>query len=294
VIQRWWPTLALAVGAGCGTGDRIVVASKNFTESVILGELVAQHLEHAGFDVDRRLNLGGTFICHEALLAGSADLYVEYTGTAYAAILELPTERDPARVRQVLDSVYAARWNLEWLDPLGFENTFAILIRGADARRMGLETLSDAIPYAASWRAGFGYEFMERADGYRGLREAYGLAFRDRPAVMDLGLTYRALAEGRVDVIAGNSTDGQIEALGLFQLRDDRRYFPPYEAVPVARRAVLDAHPTLRGTLRVLSGRLDERAIRRLNYLVDVERRDLREVVREFLAAGSAPAAAVP
>jgi osmoprotectant transport system substrate-binding protein len=271
--------------AGCGgSGRSITIGSKNFTESVILGEIVALQLERHGIAVDRKFFLGGTFVCHEALTAGQLDIYVEYTGTAHSAILELPTLRDPLRVRRQVDSVYRARWDLQWTEPLGFDNTFAMLIRGDDARRLTISTLSEARPYTASWRPGFGYEFAQRADGYRGLVERYDFEFAEQPAVMDLGLTYRALAERRVDIIAGNSTDGQIEQLDLYHLTDDKRYFPPYEAVPVVRREVLAADPEVRGALRELGGILTEEQMRRLNYLVDVEHRDARQVAREFLA----------
>lgn len=275
--------LGLLLASGCGRSDAVIVGSKNFTESVILGELVAQQLERYGIPVTRKLNLGGTLVCHRAIVAGQLDVYVEYTGTAYAAILQLPPERDPLRVRQTVDSIYRARWGLVWTEPLGFENTFAILIRRKDAERLGIRTLSEAVPYAKTWRPVFGYEFMERADGYRGLVETYGLEFAGSPGTMDLGLTYRALADGVADVIAGNSTDGQIQALDLFALEDDRNYFPPYEAAPVIRAAVLERYPVAREALRALGGRLDEATMRMLNYQVDVARRTVAEVVREFL-----------
>lgn len=268
----------------CGSEVDVVVGSKNFTESIILGEIVAQQLEGAGLAVDRRFNLGGTFICHEAMVAGQIDVYVEYTGTAHAAILELPIERDQAIVRRQLDSVYATLWDLEWTAPLGFNNTFAMLVRGDAAARHALETYSDVGRFAAEWRPGFGYEFAGRADGYEGLSDAYGFRFEGQPAVMDLGLTYRALAQGQVDIIAGNSTDGQIAALGLFQLEDDRNYFPTYDAVPVVRSEILEAHPEVHGLLDALGGTIDEETMRRMNYRVDVERRPIREVAREFLA----------
>lgn len=275
---------SLAVG-GCGRGDAITVGSKNFTESVLLGEIAAQALEQAGYAVVRKLDLGGTFVCHEALVAGQIDVYVEYTGTAYGAILERPTTRDRRQVRRIVDSVYGARWDLEWTEPLGFDNTFAMLIRRADAEQLGVSTLSQAAPFAPQWRAGFGYEFMEREDGYAGLTRTYDLTFKGQPSVMDLGLTYRALADGKVDIIAGNSTDGQIAALDLVPLVDDRRYFPPYEAAPVARRATLRSHPGVRDVLRRLGGTIDAAAMRAMNYEVDVKKRDVSVVAREFLAA---------
>lgn len=281
--------LLLLAAIACGGGDRITICSKNFTESILLGEIVAQQLEEAQLTVDRRFNLGGTFVCHEALIAGQVDAYVEYTGTAYSAILKLPPSRDPARVRAAVDSAYRTRWDVVWTEALGFENTFAILVRGADARRLGLTTISDAVPHARAWRPGFGYEFAERADGYRGLVAAYGLTFAAPPAEMDLGLVYRALAEGEVDLIAGNSTDGQIAALDLAHLEDDRRYFPPYEAVPLIRAETLARFPAARAALAALGGALDEPAMRRLNYLVDVEKRPVAAVAAEWRTAHLAP-----
>lgn len=285
---RTFLSLLTLAPLACGTGADVVVGSKNFTESIILGEIVAQQLEGAGLTVDRRFNLGGTFICHEAIGAGQIDVYVEYTGTAHAAILELPIERDQAIVRRQLDSVYAARWDLEWTAPLGFNNTFAMLVRGDAAARHALRTYSDVGRFITEWRPGFGYEFAQRADGYEGLSDAYGFRFERQPAVMDLGLTYRALAQGQVDIIAGNSTDGQIAALGLVQLEDDRNYFPTYDAVPVVRSDFLEAHPEVRELLEALGRTINEATMRRMNYRVDVERRPIREVAREFLAGLSA------
>jgi len=284
-LRRIIPVSLAALTAGCGIGgDSIVVASKNFTEQTILAELVAQQIERrTDIRVDRRFFLGGTFVCHHAIVAGEVDIYVEYTGTALTAILERPPAHDPGAVYAGVRKAYADRFDLVWGEPLGFDNTFAILVRGADARALGITTISDAAPHTPNWRAGFGYEFMEREDGFPGLAQRYDLEFAGTPRTMDLGLTYRALAEGQVDLIAGNSTDGLIAALDLIQLRDDRSYFPPYEAAPVIRRAILDRHPEVGEALDELSGRISGDDMRRLNYLVDVEHRDVPLVVREWL-----------
>ena len=279
--------LALALNvlsAGCSRENRIVIGSKNFTEQIILGELIAQHLErHTDLEVDRRLNLGGTFVCHEGMIAGQLDIYVEYTGTAQAAILKEPPSNDPEAVLAAVRSAYLDQFGVEWTEPLGFNNTFAIIVRGDDASDLGLETISDAAPHTADWSAGFGYEFIEREDGYPGLRETYGLQFPTAPRVMDLGLTYRAVADGDIDLIAGNSTDGLIDALGLVILEDNLRYFPPYDAVPLIRTEVAEAHPEVREALRILDGQITESDMRRMNYRVDGEREDVKVVVREFL-----------
>jgi glycine betaine/choline ABC-type transport system substrate-binding protein len=266
---------------GCRSGDRVVVGSKNFSEQVLLGEIIAQAIEKSGVAVDRRLNLGGTFVCDRALRAGEIDVYVEYTGTAYTAILKHPPGPDRQEVLRQVRAAYAAP-GLEWLEPLGFENTFAMIVRGDEAQRQALRTISDLAAHP-EFRAAFGYEFMERADGFPGLARKYGLAFRERPRVMDLGLLYRALIDRQVDVVAGNSTDGQIASLDLRVLEDDHAYFPPYDAVPVARRATLERHPGLRAVLDSLGGRISADEMRRLNYRVFGVRASAEQVAREFL-----------
>jgi len=271
--------------SGCASErpGRIVIGSKNFTEQLILGELLAQHIEaRTGLEVERRFNLGGTFICHQALVAGQIDVYVEYTGTALTAILKQPPERDPEAVFRIVRERYRPL-GLEWTPPLGFNNTFAMVIRGEDARRHNLKTISDIARVAPRWRAGFGYEFTERADGLKGLVEIYGLTFGSPPRAMEIGLLYRALTEKQVDIVAGNSTDGLIAALDLVALEDDRHYFPPYYAAPVVRRATLERHPQLRRALEDLVGKISEEEMRRLNYAVEGEGRNLRQVVVEFL-----------
>jgi glycine betaine/choline ABC-type transport system substrate-binding protein len=280
-----WLFLPISLAA-CASADRVVVGSKNFSEQVILGELIAQYLEaRTDLDVDRRLNLGGTFICHEGLISGQLDLYVEYTGTAHAAILQAPPAEGAGAVLAAVREAYSGRFGVDWMEPLGFNNTFAIIVRGEDARRLGLRTISDAAPYAPEWTAGFGYEFAEREDGYRGLVAAYGLGFDGGPREMDLGLVYQALADGEVDIVAGNSTDGLIDALDLVILEDDRSYFPPYEAVPLVRQDLAAAHPEVVQALLDLGGRISETEMREMNYRVDGEHEDVGMVVAEFLAS---------
>jgi glycine betaine/choline ABC-type transport system substrate-binding protein len=269
---------------GASPTGRVVVASKDFTESRILAELVAQAIESkAGIEVERRFELSGD-VLHSAMLSGQIDSYVEYTGTAFTAILKHKPITDPRAVYDQVKRDYESQFNLEWLDPLGFNNTFAILVRGDDARRLNLKTVSDAARHAHEWRAGFGQDFMSRADGYPGFARTYGLKFSEPPREMDLSLTYQALANRQVDLIAGNSTDGLIDKLGLFQLEDDRRYFPPYEAAPVFRKETLERYPQIVDAMRWLAGRLTDAEMRRLNYSVDAEKRDVKEVVREFLS----------
>jgi len=275
----------LALLAACSRTDRIIVGAKNFSESDLLAEIVAQQIERrAHVPVERRLHLGGTFVCHQAITSGSIDIYVEYTGTAFTAILKQTPVADADSVYRFVAAEYPRRFQLRWTSPFGFENTFAILVRRADAARYHLSRISDLAAVAPRWKAGFGYEFLERADGFAGLAQRYGLRFAAPPTSMDLGLTYRALADGRVDVIAGNSTDGQIAALDLVELRDDRGYFPPYQAAPVVRAAVIANHPAVAGALAELGGKISEAEMRRLNALADVERRDIADIAREWLA----------
>jgi osmoprotectant transport system permease protein len=261
----------------------VIVGSKDFTEQVILAEMIAQSLESRGVEVERQFELGGD-LCHRAMLEGNIDVYVEYSGTAFTAILKHDPLTDPREVYNRVKEEYKTLFDIEALEPLGFNNTFAILVRGDDARRLGLKTISDASGYAPNWKAGFGQDFMSRQDGYPGFARTYGLRFARPPLEMDLALTYRALAAGQVDLIAGNSTDGLIDKLDLTQLEDDRRYFPPYEAVPLARRASLERYPQLGEAIRELAGRLTDAQMRRLNYAVDGEHRDVKDVVREFLS----------
>ena len=278
--------LALIVGslASCSKGDRIVVGSKNFSEQVILGEMLAQQIERkTHLTVDRRLNLGGTLVCHDALAAGQIDTYVEYTGTGLTAILKQPPVNDSKLAYQRVKDGYESRFGIEWTEPLGFNNTFAIIIRKSDADRFNVKTISAAAPYTANWVAGFGYEFIEREDGYPGLVKLYSLRFPASPRVMDLGLTYKAVVDHQVDFIAGNSTDGLISALGLVVLDDDKHYFPPYDAAPLVRDAVVSKHPEVREALRALGGKISEDQMRRMNYAVDGEHKDVKQVVKEFL-----------
>jgi osmoprotectant transport system substrate-binding protein len=262
---------------------RIIIGSKFFTEQVILAELLAQHVEaRTGILVERKTNLGGTLLVHKALEAGELDLYVEYTGTALTAVLNESPQGDANAVYQRVKQLYSERFHFEVTEPLGFENTFAMVIRGDDAKNLHLQKISDIAPLAPKWRAGVGYEFLERPDGFRGWSERYNLHFVAQPRVMDLGLIYRALIDHQVDIVAGNSTDGLIDSLGLVALEDDRHYFPPYDAVPVVRQSTLTQFPKLRAALADLGGKLSAADMRRLNYAVDAKQEDVAAVVRTF------------
>jgi osmoprotectant transport system permease protein len=285
--------LGLIAVAGWGAwGDRptragqdkpIVIGSKDGAEMILLGHMLADLVEaETGLRVDRRFNLGGTLVCFNASKQGGLDAYVEYTGTALTTILKEPPDNDP---RRVLDRVRTSlqRDGVTCLDPFGFENTFAILMRRSDAARQGIRTISDAARHASTIRPGFGPEFMNRPDGLPGLTRAYGLSFAETPREMDRNLLYQALAKGSIDLAAGDSTDGRIAALDLVSLEDDRRYFPPYEAVPLVRTATLSRHPKLRAAFGRLAGQISAETMRALNQEVDGKHKDAAEVARNFL-----------
>ena len=266
-------------GDSTTANQTVRVGSKDFTESLILAEILAQTLEKRGITVERRFELGGN-LAHDALVANQIDVYPEYTGTAYTAILKRPPLTDTRKVYEETKAEYAAKFDLILSPPLGFSNDFAILVRGAVARENNLRTVSEAVPLAKNWQAGFGQDFVSRADGYAGFAKAYDFNFAGQPREMDLSLTYRALAAGQVDLIAGNSTDGLIAALDLFQLADDKRYFPPYQAVFVART---DKTESLRDTFARLNDAISTDEMRRLNYAVDGEKRTAQAIAAEWL-----------
>ena len=287
-MTRWFflaPVLVLLGLTACSPPrpDHPVIGAKNFTEQVVLGELLAQEIEaKSNLKVERRFYLAGSYICQQALVAGRIDAYVEYTGTALTAILKQPVDRNPQSALATVRRLYASRYNIDVGPPLGFENTFAMVIRGDDARRLHLTKLSEAAAYSPQWRLGVGYEFEQRPDGLPGLDKDYGLKFAEAPRTMDLGLLYRALGAHQVDMIAANSTDGPIRALGLAVLEDDRHYFPPYHAVPLVRADSLRRWPQIQTALDALAGKITADDMRAMNEAVDGQHRDPAEVVREF------------
>jgi osmoprotectant transport system substrate-binding protein len=267
--------------AGCSHEPRVRVGSKNFSEQLVLGEIVAEHLENRLHGhVSRKLDLGGTLLAQQAMVAGDIDVYPEYTGTALTAVLKQKPVKDPSQVLAAVRRGYA-QWHLEWLEPLGFENTFAMAVRKADGR---LGTLTRAAA-AHAWKLGAGYEFAHREDGLPGLMDTYGLRLSGSVKTMDLGLLYQALSKGQVDMVAGNSTDGMLSVLPITVLQDDRHYFPPYECALVVREGAEREFPGLKAALAELSGRISSETMRRLNYELDGKHRPAREIAREFLGS---------
>jgi osmoprotectant transport system substrate-binding protein len=269
------------------TQPHLTIGSKFFTEQVILAELLAQHIEsRTNIQVERKTNLGGTLLVHKAILSGDLDLYVEYTGTALTAVLnESPGSDNATTIYDRVKQQYSQRFNLDLTEPLGFENTFAMVIRSDDSTKLHLRNMSDLTPIAPQWHAGVGYEFLERPDGFPGWSQRYNLHFAAPPNVMDLGLLYRALVDHQVDIVAGNSTDGLIDSLHLIALDDDQHYFPPYDAVPIVRHSTLEKFPQLRQSLADLHNKISADEMRRLNAQVDVDQRDVATVVRAFRAS---------
>jgi osmoprotectant transport system substrate-binding protein len=284
-------TIAILTLTACAPprSTHIVIGAKDFTEQVILGELLAQEIEATGGGpVERRFWLAGSYLCHQALISNRIDAYVEYTGTALTAILKqpLPSEdvRDPASIDATITRLYAQRYKVRVFPSLGFQDTFAMVIRGSDARRLHLRTITDITPLVPKWHLGVGYEFAERPDGLRGLSAAYHLQFQGDPRTMELGLLYRSLAAHQVDIVAGNSTDGAIRALDFTALEDDRHYFPPYEAVPLVREDSLCRWPQIGVALQRLAGKITADDMRAMNLAVDAQHQDVAEVVHHFRA----------
>ena len=269
--------------------SRITIGAKNFTEQVVLGELLAQEIEAVYRSegkrdkVDRRFYLAGSYLCHQALVSGRIDAYVEYTGTALTAILKQPVNKDPAQVFATISQLYATKYEVKVEPGLGFNDTFAMVVRGADAGRLNLHTISDIKPRASQMRLGVGYEFQARPDGLNGLEDTYHLQF-GRPRVMDLGLLYRSLSANQVDIVAGNSTDGPIRALGFRILTDDLHYFPPYEAVPLIREDSLAKHPEIQIAMNKLAGKVTAQEMQAMNDAVDGKHQEVALVVQNFRA----------
>jgi osmoprotectant transport system substrate-binding protein len=269
---------------GCGARKHIVVGSKNFTEQLILGEIVAQHIEARTHQpVERKLDLGGTLLAHQALLAGDIDMYPEYSGTAFTNVLKRSGVTDPAVVLEQVRAEYSSGFHLDWMDPLGFENSFAMTVRGEDARARHLQTLSDAAADPMGFMLGAGYEFLTRPDAYGALNRAYSIKWNAAPRSMDLGLLYQALEQKQVSMAAANTTDGLLNKLDVTVLKDDKHVFPPYQACIVVRQAVLAEYPNLRAILSELSGKISDTQMRNMNYAVDAEHRPARDVARDFL-----------
>lgn len=277
--------ILLLIAAACSRPRPLTVGFKNFTEQYILGEILAQQIERRLSQKVERRNLSATLLLQQALVNSEIDLYPEYTGTALTTVLKLPPASDAATVLSRVRDEYRKRWKLEWLDPFGFDNSFALVIRAEDSRQRGVRTLSDAARDRRGWVLGVGYEFFQRPDGLPRLQQVYALRLKGQPSAMDLGLLYRALEQKQVDMVAASATDGRLSVMEAVVLQDDRGCFPPYEAAPIVRAAALNLNPGLRKALHELAGKLDNRAMQKLNYELDGKHRAVRDVARDFLSA---------
>ncbi|PKL79833.1 MAG: ABC transporter permease [Candidatus Melainabacteria bacterium HGW-Melainabacteria-1] len=293
----WLVLVLLLLQLPASSAERLVVGSKPFTENRLLAELFAALIEaRTPLKVERQFNLGATGICFEALRKGAIDLYPEYTGTALGAILHEPLTLAPEVAFARVSTLFASRYDLRWLPPLGFNNTYALVMRSAQAKALGITSISDLLGHSAL-RLGFTHEFMARDDGWPGLKRAYGLT-QSNVINLEHGIAYTALVNGQIDVMEAYSTDGKLRRYPLKLLRDDRGFFPPYQAAAVVRGQTLRKHPELEALLGELSGKLDDATMQDLNYQVEEAGQTLEQVASAFLARhglarANAPAAAV-
>jgi len=267
------------------TAQTIKIGSKNFTEQFIVAELYAAALEKAGFKVERKINLGGTLVAHEALESGAIDLYPEYTGTGFNAVMKATTtETDPEKVRQIVKAFYEKEFNLTWLKPSNINNGYAIVVRPETAREYNLKTLSDLGKVADKLSLGAGTEFVDRRDGIAGLKEVYGAQFREFKQFAALRLRYDALTQKQIDIANGFSTDWQIAAEKFVALDDDKGLFPPYFLAPVVRPDIAK-NETVVTTLEKVNALLDNPVMQELNRQVEVDKKEPRTVAASFLKA---------
>lgn len=272
---------SMSGGAG-GTKPTVKVGSKDFTEQLIVNEMAAALLEDAGYPVQRKLNLGGSAVVHQAVVSGDVDMYVEYTGTGLTAILKLPVQTDPQKVFDTVKQGYETQFKSTWLKPWGFNDTYALAMRQDQATQLGIKSISDLKSKADTLTLGATQEFITRPDGLPGLQTTYGVKFKDSKG-MDPGIMYQAVDSKQVDVISGFSTDGRIPAQNLTVLADDKQFFPPYFAAPVVRQDLLAKDPAIADVLNKMSGKLDDKTMASLNLQVDKDKKEPGDVAKSWL-----------
>lgn len=282
-------TLALAAilfFTGCAKNDSITIGSKDFGENIVIAEMLSQLVEtHTDLKVNRKLNLGGTFVNFNAIKNNQIDLYPEYTGTGLTAHLKMDVVNDPDESYRIVSEEFVKQWDIVWLEPFGFNNTYTLAVTPEVYEKYGVETYSDLIPYAGEMVFGAEHEFFDRQDGFDGLVEMYGLNFKGEPMKLNASLKYQAIGRGDMDVTDAFATDGPIKQYNLKILEDDLGFFPPYHAAPIVRKEVLDKHPELKSVLNMLAGKLDDATMTELNSLVDVEGKAVEQVAKEFLTS---------
>jgi len=278
-----WAIALLAFATGATFAQTVKVGSKNFTEQFVLAEIYAQALEAAGIKVERKVNLGGTLIAHKALEEKEIDFYPEYTGTILVAVLKQEAMTDRKAVYDKVKADYAAK-GLVVLNETPFQNTYNMVVRPDTAEKYKLETLTDLAKVSKDLKLGAGPEFRDRKDGLPGLKAKYGMEFKE-DLQLAIGLRYQALKTDQIQVVNGYSTDGMISAMKLKRLKDDKNLWPPYYVVPVVRKDVLDANPKVAEVLNRTSAMLDESSMAEMNYKVDGEKMEPKDVAHDFLKA---------
>ena len=275
--------LAAPMLTGCSGNDKVVIGSKNFTENEILAEMMAQIIEkNSKIEVERKINMGGTLVCFEAIQKGQIDIYPEYTGTALMDELKLPVNNDPDEVYNTVSTKFESQFGIKWLKKLGFNNTFAVALPADLAQKNHIESISDLAPYAKDYVFGGAQEFFNRGDGYPGLIKAYGLTFKST-SKMDDSLKYQAVGQNKVQVIDAFATDGQLKALNLKVLKDDKNFFPPYDAAPIVREDTLKKYPQIEDLLNKLGGQMNDETMQELNYKADNQKESIEKVASDFL-----------
>lgn len=268
---------------GCSS-DTITIGSKDYSENIVLGEIFSQLIEaNTELKVVRKLNLGGTFVNFEAIKNGQIDLYPEYTGTALTAQLKMDVITDADETYRIVSEKFDEQFNIKWLKPLGFNNTYTLAVTNEVYEKYGIETFSDLAAISENFVFGAEHEFFDRQDGFDGLVKAYGMKFMGEPKKMNVSLKYQAIGNGDIDVTDAFATDGQIIQYNLKILEDDKNFFPPYYASPIIRKEVLEKHPELEQILNSLAGLIDDETMTELNYKIDVENQDVKAVAKEFL-----------
>lgn len=269
---------------GCSGGDKIVIGSKDFSENILLGEIFSQLIEaKTDIKVERKLNLGGTFVCFEAIKNGQIDIYPEYTGTGLTAQLKMDVIGEPDEAYRVVAEEFNKQFDIKWLSPLGFNNTYTLAVNDKVYQQYGVETFSDLAKISENLVFGAEHEFFDRQDGYEGLVEKYSLKFKGEPKKMNVSLKYQAIGNGDMDVTDAFATDGAIKQYNLKVLTDDLGFFPPYYAAPIIRNATLERYPELEDVLNTLANAIDDATMTELNYKVDVEGKNVATVAKEFL-----------
>jgi osmoprotectant transport system substrate-binding protein len=269
---------------GCSSSKSVTIGSKDYGENIVLGEIFSQLIEaKTDIKVNRKLNMGGTFVCFEAIKNGDIDIYPEFTGTALTALLKADVISDPDEAYEFVSNEFDKQFNIKWFKDLGYNNTYAIAISNEAYEKYGVETNSDFAKISEDFVFGAEHEFFDRQDGYDGLVAEYGITFKGEPKRMNVALKYQAIGNGEVDATIAYTTDGALKQYDLKILEDDKGFFPPYYVAPIIRKETLEKYPELEQVLNLLGGQVDEETMTGLNYKIDVEGIAIETVAKDFL-----------